>query len=155
MWNRHIGLDISRARYKSKSDILVFTAAGPSAYFDGPGNTIAWSEMPCGEKDRQIKQAYDWDEPWTADLARRPGILALSVMAHEMGHALGLDHSENPGELMAPFYNPTVIKPTPGDIQRIQELYGEPASGGDFVANVRGQLTATDEGVSLDLTYVS
>jgi hypothetical protein len=47
-----------------------------------------------------------------------------SVMLHETGHALGLEHATNPAEVMYPNYQGIRAGLSPGDIAGIRAIYG-------------------------------
>ena len=68
---------------------------------------------------------YDAEEYWTDNELR--GINLMIVSAHEIGHAIGLSHSEIPGTLMAPYYQgfEENFALRPDDIEGAQHLYGD------------------------------
>ena len=63
----------------------------------------------------------NYDEAWSVN-----GSLQLyPVMLHEMGHALGLGHSDNPSDVMYPYYQAAQHLAS-GDIQALRTLYAAP-----------------------------
>uniref|UniRef100_A0A670YYG0 72 kDa type IV collagenase n=3 Tax=Pseudonaja textilis TaxID=8673 RepID=A0A670YYG0_PSETE len=66
---------------------------------------------------------YDEDRKW--GFCPDQGYSLFLVAAHEFGHAMGLEHSEDPGALMAPIYTYTKhFRLSQDDVQGIQQLYG-------------------------------
>jgi hypothetical protein len=119
LWESVANLRFNVVRNRSDGHILVSPCR-----IDGSGKVLAWSEMPCSH-DPPLAQCYDIREAWSGDIDAPSGTISLPiVMAHEIGHALGLPHGPS-GNIMAPTYNNMVKSPGPWDIKEIQLRYGE------------------------------
>lgn len=94
------------------------------AVVDGPSNTLAYAFFPPSNGGAAAGDViFDSQENWTIGNA---GIDVFTVVAHEIGHAIGLGHTNVPGSLMNPFYAYTPTGPQADDIAGAQFIYGSP-----------------------------
>lgn len=85
---------------------------------DLPGPTVGRAEIGCAfEATRTARVWLDSGQTWTPDLARK-------VLTHELGHALGLVHRNDPTSIMYPSVG--VAGLSPADIADVRALYGMP-----------------------------
>ncbi|KAG5270064.1 hypothetical protein AALO_G00188260 [Alosa alosa] len=88
-----------------------------------------------------VTKSFDDDRKW--GFCPDQGYSLFLVAAHEFGHALGLEHSQDPGALMAPVYTYTKnFRLSNDDIRGIQELYG--ASTDKPLPPTQGPVTPMD-----------
>lgn len=136
-WSAVCNIDPIRVDSPSAANIFARSGKGKADSLDDRGGTLAWSELPCGvTQNMQLDQMFDEAEEWTFDMA-------VAVICHELGHALGLAHLGK-GNLMAPYYDPNVSTPQKGDIAEMAALYGKRKKltkpGGKDTVQVHGTL---------------
>ncbi|XP_009512512.2 interstitial collagenase [Phalacrocorax carbo] len=91
--------------------------------FDGPNGQLAHAFQPGEGIGGDVH--LDEEEAWTKG---GRGYNLFIVMAHELGHSLGLSHSNDPGALMYPTYSytdPNEFRLPQDDIDGIQAIYGK------------------------------
>ncbi|RVE65552.1 hypothetical protein OJAV_G00117680, partial [Oryzias javanicus] len=96
---------------------------GDNLPFDGPGGILAHAFFPRTHREGEVH--FDYDEHWT--VGNSVGTDLLQVAAHEFGHVLGLQHSQEPDAVMCPFYSDSYpLQLSDDDKRGIQYLYGPP-----------------------------
>lgn len=117
---------------------------GDGSAFDGggsvQGNVLAHAFFPppCGGIHSGAMH-FDEFENWT-DAAAPGRIRLLNVAIHEIGHLLGLSHSNVNDAIMFAFYDDNVDALRTDDINGIQALYGSRPAGS---TPLRGTLSST------------
>lgn len=115
---------------QNQAKITISSGKGSSVQFDGPGNTLAWAELPVNGGG-PLRNMIDEAEIWQGRTPRARGIKLLNTETHEIGHLIGLTHSRLNTALMAPTYTDHIATPQEkDDIPRTQHRYpgtGTPA----------------------------
>jgi len=125
-WSKVADMSFKKIESQDSANIVINIGSGKEDHFDGPSGTLAWAYLPPRpDYMGQLLMKFDTEELWSD--GNGVGMLLKNVAAHEIGHILGLGHSEKGGALMAPYYNKDVFEPQQeDDIIRIQEIYGKP-----------------------------
>ncbi|XP_043928519.1 collagenase 3-like [Protopterus annectens] len=125
MWSDVTPLTFKRI-FEGTADIMILFGSGQHGDnypFEGPYGLLLAHAFPPGDNlggDAHFNEDKDWS-------ATSKGYNLLVTAAHEFGHSLGLDHSDDVGALMFPVYTYAEAKEfTLGydDVEGIQSLYG-------------------------------
>lgn len=126
LWAEAVPLTFTEVSSAAQADFLISWEVGnhgDSDPFDGIGGILAHATFPNPFADRQVIVHFDEEEPWTNSTTQDVDL--LTVAAHELGHSLGLDHSNDPDALMYPSYFGPRRFLGSDDIAGIQSLYGQ------------------------------
>lgn len=116
----------------AQADIKILWVRGPhgdDTNFDGPDGILAHAGLPPPYPNFGNLH-FDEDETWTTitQTTQSQPIDLVTVATHEIGHALGLYHSNVASALMYAFYSGSHRFLDADDAAGIQNIYGTPAS---------------------------
>jgi hypothetical protein len=157
-WAKYVKIRFSEGGAASSLRNINFLFAtgehGDGYPFDGAGKALAHTFFPAPPNPEPIAGDLhiDDDESWQVGA----NIDLFSVLLHELGHALGLGHSDSPASVMYPYYR-RVTGLAAEDITAIQELYaaGEGSTSGGTNPTPTSPLTlsiAQPSGAGLETT---
>jgi hypothetical protein len=123
-WSKYTNVIFQPATaFSTKTVLMKFVsgAHGDPFPFDGPGGILGHTFYPVPVNSEPVAgdMHLDADENWHAG----GDIDIYSVALHEAGHAIGLGHSDKPGDVMYPYYRSRAAL-SKNDIGAAQTLYG-------------------------------
>lgn len=128
LWGNAVALTFTEIFPPASADIPLsfeLTNHGDFVNFDGVGNVVGHAfPPPPGNEPFAGAVHFDSTEPWgieTPSLSTK--IDLVTVATHEIGHALGLDHSSVPNALMFPSYRGDHRFLSDDDIMGIRIIY--------------------------------
>lgn len=115
LWSAVVPLNFQEVLAAEQADITI-----EFKVLDSPGQVLAQAWFPpVGTLQADDSEAWSWKLP-----IGRGQVDLTTVVCHEAGHLIGLDHSSVQGAQMAPVYNGPMRFLAADDIRRAQALYG-------------------------------
>ncbi|KAI5930391.1 Macrophage metalloelastase [Manis javanica] len=150
VWSDVTPLNFTRL-HSGTADIMIsfgIKEHGDFYPFDGPSGLLAHAFPPGPNYGGDAH--FDDDETWTSS---SKGTNLFLVAVHELGHSLGLGHSNDPKAIMFPTYryvNPNTFRLSADDVRGIQSLYGHPVKHQPLSNPDNTESTTCDSSLSFD-----
>jgi len=125
MWEAVAGLSFREAGVGAPADILIGAQADPEGWaFADVFYDAASPELikPISQALICLNPARRWKIGFDGDLRTYD---LRYTLAHEIGHAIGLDHPNGPGQIMGYRYEERFRALQPGDVKGAVVLYGD------------------------------
>lgn len=153
MWEAVADITFQEAAEGARPDILIGAQGEPEgwAFADVFYNTASPEAIkPISRALVCLNPVKRWKVNFDGDLKTYD---LRYTLAHEIGHAIGLDHPNGAGQIMGYRYEERFRALQPGDVRGAVQLYGEPHAAGVAVAAGSGRRTATLRGLAAARRY--
>jgi len=151
-WELYIPLVLKYVKASEDPDIRIeWVPAAEDSYFGKDSGILAYAGFPKTSYQGVLR--FNDDKIWSVDGLGQPYVRpedGVTIMrktyngnqtaGHETGHLLGSVHSDQPNDLMYPYYNGTIM-PTTIDSQRIQLKYGVRQWEGDWFTRIQNLIS--------------
>ena len=93
---------------------------------DGPGGVLGQTTVPVSGRLSKVIVGLDVEEDWFLNGDAPPNKIDFSsTVTHEVGHAIGIDHSQSSNALMNASYSTNIFELREDDINAAVHIYGD------------------------------